>query len=245
MRTNRNQVVNAGICLLVTIVISLWETSASAGMLTLNFFNISSNKAADATIGEAQLSVIVTDEAIESISTLLDTDLLDEDPDGVRFIFLNTGSEDISITDVYFDDGSLLDISEVIYDPEVVSFSLGASPSNLPSAGSVDPVFEASDRFLAADSDPPAYPNGVNPGEFLVIDFSLQSLQTFADVVSELTDGRLRVGIHVQGFGSDGDGSESFVNLPVPAPSSMVLAGFGVLGMMGYGWRKRKTNLVN
>ena len=68
--------------------------------------------------------------------------------------------------------------------------------------------------FLA-DSDPPAQPNGVNPGEFLTIIFNLINGQTFADVINELdTADELRIGIHVQGFANGG--SESFVNVPAP-----------------------------
>jgi hypothetical protein len=117
-----------------------------------------------------------------------------------------------------------------------VDFSQGASPGNLPSANSADPDFQATAGFLA-DSDPPVQPNGVNPGEELGIVFDLQSGGTFADVLSELATGELRIGIHVQGFA--GGGSESLISNsnPIPAPGAFVLASMG-LGMLGL-WRRR------
>jgi len=81
-------------------------------------------------------------------------------------------------------------------------------------------------------------PNGVNPGEYLGITFSLQSGGTFADVISELTTGDLRVVIHVHGFDPSG-GSESFVNNPVPVPAAIWLFGSGLLGLVGIARRKR------
>ncbi|MGH0029483.1 MAG: PEP-CTERM sorting domain-containing protein, partial [Myxococcota bacterium] len=57
-------------------------------------------------------------------------------------------------------------------------------------------------------------------------DFTLQGGQTLADVVTDLTTGDLRIGIHVIGFSSGG--SESFINTPVPEPGTAVLLGAGL-----------------
>lgn len=75
--------------------------------------------------------------------------------------------------------------------------------------------------FLAdADVPPPA--KGVGPGETLGVAFSLQGGQSYADVLTELGDGSLRIGIHVQAFASGG--SESFVNaVPEPSPAVLLL----------------------
>jgi hypothetical protein len=92
---------------------------------------------------------------------------------------------------------------------------------------------------FSADSNQPVQPNGINPGEFLQIIFSLQSGGTLQDVYNELVTGELRIGIHVQGF--DSGGSESFINTPptsVPEPTTMLLFGLGLLGVAGFGRMK-------
>ncbi len=178
-------------------------TVMPAHALRFGFDSITANNVLDVSIGEAQLYVDVTN------------------PGGsqVLFTFGNTGPDACSIADVYFDDGSLLGIASIDNSDPGVEFFQDANPGNLPSANSADPPFVTTAGF-SADSDPPVQPMGVNPGEFLGILFDLQGGQTFADVLSELSDGSLRIGIHVQGFTSGG--SESFVN-NVPDASIMLL----------------------
>jgi hypothetical protein len=152
----------------------------------------------------------------------------------VLFDFMNVGPNASSITDVYFDDGTLLGIAGLIDaddgiggDPGV-DFSPGASPPDLPGANNVSPAFQTTAGF-SADSDPPAQPNGVNSGQMLGIVFDLQGGGTFADILAELTNGDLRIGLHVQGF--TGGGSESFVNNPIPEPTTALLFGLGLAGL--------------
>jgi hypothetical protein len=196
---------------------AIWSVSASA--VSLGFGCISNNLAGDCAIGEAQLSVDVSDAGGSQ----------------VLFYFTNSGPSASSIADVYFDDGSLLGIASIDNSSSGVSFSQNATPSNLPAANNASPPFVTTAGF-SADSNPPVQPNGVNPGEYLGIVFDLQSGQTFADVISELTTGALRVGIHVQGFGTGG--SESFVNNPVPVPAAVWLFGSGLLGLVGVARRR-------
>jgi len=161
--------------------------------IQLGFANITATNAGDAAIGEAQLFVDVTDAGSGE----------------VLFTFYNTGPEDSSITDVYFDDGSLLGIALIDNSDPGVSFSQGASPANLPGANNAIPPFQTTAGF-SADSDAPVQQNGVNPTESLGIHFGLVAGRTFDDVLADLTSGDLRIGIHVQGFESGG--SEAFVN---------------------------------
>ncbi|MEX2206188.1 MAG: hypothetical protein WEF50_08180 [Myxococcota bacterium] len=177
----------------------------------LGFGCISDNLAGDCAIGEAQLTVDVTD------------------PGGgqVLFSFSNSGPAASSITDVYFDDGSLLELAVVINDlvlPGIVDFSQDASPGDLPAGNNADPDFNTTAGFNA-DSSPPTQPNGVNPGELLGILFTLQPGQDFNDVLAELGDGTLRIGIHVQGYTSGG--SESLINHPLPEPALFGLLSLG------------------
>jgi hypothetical protein len=178
---------------------------------TLSFGCVSNTIAGDCAIGEAQLTAEVTD------------------PGGgqVLFTFNNSGPDDSSIADVYFDDGALLSIA-IIINSVGVSFSQGASPGNLPAAANASPPFVTTAGF-SADSDSPVQPNGVNPGEVLGIRFDLQPGQTFNDVLADLADGTLRIGLHVQGYESGG--SESFVN--APEPTALVLSGLVVAALAG------------
>jgi hypothetical protein len=173
----------------------LAATPASA--VTLGFYCITNNLAADCATGEAQMSVDVSDLGGGQVS----------------FLFSNAGPNASSITDIYFDDGTLLGIASVNSGPGT-DFAQGASPPNLPGGESISPPFETTTGFLA-DSEPPVQPNGANPGEWVEIVFDLAGGGTFADVLAELTNGDLRIGIRVQGYA--GGGSESLVNVPLPA----------------------------
>lgn len=152
----------------------------------------------DAAIGELQLLLDVTDAG----------------PGRVLFTYTNVGPDACSLTDVFVDDGSLLELATVHNTPGLVEFTEAPSPSNLPRGGNLTPPFDA-DSCFSADSDPPIQPMGVNPGESLGIEYTLEPGGTFAHVLAELDDGRLRIGLHVQGFA--GGGSEAFILVPEPA----------------------------
>ena len=175
-------------------MVAFLTAPVSALAAPLGFYNITASDPEDAAIGEAQLWVDVTEVGAGQVA----------------FTFNNDGPEACSIARVYFDDGPLLGVAYIIAGPGA-SFSLGSSPPNLPGWDTIDPVFETSAGF-SADSDPPVQPQGVNPGEYLTLVFDLQSGSVFSDVVDALFSGALRIGLHVQGYASEG--SESFVNCP-------------------------------
>ena len=137
----------------------------------------------------------------------------------VLFRFTNSGPSNSSVTDIYYDDGSLGSLISITGGPGV-SFSQGASPGNLPGGNNINPPFVTSTSF-SADSNPPVLANGVQSGEYLEILFSLQSGQTLSNLITNLQTGVLRIGIHVQGF--DIGPSESFVNNSTPLASIFTL----------------------
>ena len=199
---------------------TLWAASVQGA--TLSFFCITNNSPGSCAAGASQLSVDV--DAYGSNQVL--------------FTFNNAGPLASSITDVYFDNGSLLGIAALIDADDGlgghagVDFSPGAAPPNLPAGNTVTPPFQVTAGFLA-DSDSPVSPRGVNPLEWLGVVFSLQGTQTYSDVLSELQSGEVRVGIHAQSFA--GGYSESFVNYPllVPVPGAIVLLMSGVFLLRG------------
>lgn len=193
----------------------VWCEPASA--VILSFENITGNSVQSAADGESQLFVEALDVAGDA-----------------SFRFFNIGPANSNLAEIYFDDGSLLGISTISEIPPV-DFELEASPPNLPGSNNISPAFQVTAGFLAQAVDP-APKNGVGPGEEVTIIFDLKSSQTFQDVLDELTDGRLRIGVHVIGF-SNGQ-SESFVNTAIPEPAAMSLLLLGVAGALARArWR--------
>lgn len=212
----------------VAALFAIWGLAAQA--VTLSFFCITDNKAVDCGIGETQLATEVTSYGIGTGTGGVDQ---------VLFTFTNTGLGQSTISEIYFDDGSLLGLAGLIDRDNSgdvdVDFSQGANPPDLPGRNNIDPSFQVTAGFLA-DADNPAPKWGVSPGQWLGIIFDLQGTQTYADVIAELTDGRLRIGMHVINF--ENGGSESFVNNPVPIPAAVWLLGSGLLGLVAVARRR-------
>lgn len=182
--------------------------------------------------------------AVSDGETNLNVEVIDLGGSQVQFKFTNNSSS--AITDIYFDDGTLLGIASISDSGSGVDFSQGASPPDLPSGNTATPAFATTAGF-SADTNPPVSLNGVNAGEWVAINFNLIAGQTYGDVLTALAlpngggTGDLRIGIHVQSFASGG-GSESFINNPAPVPEpeayAMMLAG---LGLVGWAVKRRKS----
>ena len=205
--------------LAATAVLSLGFGSAAQAQ-NYSFSCVSNNRLADCATGEAQLGMTLTQEL-----------------GYVTFLFTNAGPLASSITDIYFDWLNPADAlaQGTIGNSAGVSFSWGASPNDLPGGNTLSPKMTAE---LGADSDAPAMHNGVNAeDEWVSFRFATGSSNPLQDLFA----GSLRIGVHVQGF--DSEGSESLVAIaaPVPEPETyaLMLAGLGIVGAMAR--RKRKA----
>jgi hypothetical protein len=173
----------------------------------------------------------------------------------VDFTFTNLSSLESSVTEIYFDDGTLLALATVTDSGPGVLFSqIGSgSPGNLPGGNSITPKFETTAGFVI-DTGSGGNTRGVenkldgDVQEFVTINFTLQPGRNYNDTLTALTgplgDGLdLRVGLHVRGFNLPGgygsSVSESFVNLssPIPETDGLLLIGAGLLAL---GWTRSR-----
>ena len=183
------------------------------------FYSITNNRFDDAQTGQQQLSVQVSDHGS-----------MTEDGHTVKrvgFRFNNTGPDDSVITEIYFQGGSLLEYV-LMNESDGVNFDEAGvgdiSSHNLPGGKSMTPQFIADAAFSIEPLAPEPF-HGVGPGQWVEVVYALQPASTLMDIINQLDNAEMRIGIHVQGFA--GGGSESFVN--VPQPATMALLGLGGL----------------
>jgi len=157
----------------------------------------------------------------------------------VGFKFENLSTAYSSVTHLFFDDGSLLDLEAFELSGQGVSFSQDKKGKNLPGGNTITPSFDKKADF-SAGADPSVSHNGIHPGEWLKVVFSLQDGRTFEDVIYEIDNGgntsvdNLRIGIHIQGLGANDD-SVSAINcknptcIPEPATVAILTVGFFIV----------------
>ena len=174
--------------------------SSPAQALQFNFNNITHNNAVNESIGERQLLVDVTDSFGKE-------DLVSNN---VLFKFSNVGPFASSMTQIYFDNSTVLKNMGTIVDSGAgVDFAAAAGKMNLPGGNTVNFSPDFAIKSTGAVSQ-----NGVNPGEWVSVFFNLSTNKTLKDVFNDLKSGSLRVGMHVQAFSNGG--SEAFVNNNTP-----------------------------
>jgi hypothetical protein len=196
-------------------LIGIATPSLEAQAIPLSFSCITNNSAGDCSIATSQLSV-----TLDALGT-----------DQVRLEVSNDGPAASVYARILFDGTILSGIAAIANGPGV-DFA-DASPGGVLPGGNGNPINFTTD--LEAEADNPKPQNGIGPGESLTIDLDIASGFDFDDVVAALTDGSLRIGMHVQSFASGG--SESVLNVPVPEPGTLLLLCAGLLGLVHSGRR--------
>ncbi len=196
--------------LLFGLAVSLLAENAQASLISLDIFT---DNGIFADGSQVNLFVKVT-----------------EDSGRARFEFYNDSSVDSSIARIYFnDDGGLLSgiVDNGIVEGPGTSFSLGGSPDHLPAGNDLSLVFITPPDFMAS-ADNPAPTNGINPStspdpdEWAALIFDFEGGSTISDVLDDLQDGTLRIGLHL--IALPDDSSEAAVT-PEPATLGLILLG--------------------
>jgi hypothetical protein len=210
---------------------ALYRVSAAAVVLVglaqaahanvYGFQGITLNDAGNVAIGASQLRLDVTSPNASQ----------------VLFTFHDIGPGTSDIKQVFFEKGVLSSLVS-ISSSAGVSFSQDLpKPGNLPGGNSLSPKFA---EAFSASAASPAPTNGVNntlnDSETVVLLFNLAAGKTFSDVLTDLGDSGMRVGVHVIAYGNGG--SESFINgpdiisMPDAATGLLMLAGAGGLPLL-------------
>jgi hypothetical protein len=141
----------------------------------------------------------------------------------IRVLFENNGSEESSVSQIYFDFSPEINLSLAsIGNVDGVSFnSQHVKPNNLPTGQNIFAAFESD---LAVGAANPSPKNGINPGESLEL---IMNYNSSYDIIDALANENLRVGLHVISLG---EYSESFVNV-VPEPATLPLLLTGTIAL--------------
>jgi hypothetical protein len=155
----------------------------------------------------------------------------------MSFWFTNRALGDpSSITQIFFDSPLLVGPARVQDRSTGVDYGTATGDRNLP--GGKPFGFKAA-FGIEPNSAGGSSRNGVDPGEYLVLQISYADPTPGANerVIAGLNDGTTRVGLHVQGIGQAG-GSDALVTsieaIPEPTAWLLLATGLGVLGALGY-----------
>jgi hypothetical protein len=173
----------------------------------------------------------------------------------VMFVFRNNVGTASSIDDIYFQDGTLLDIAS-ISQTSGLGFSESAQPPDLPGGNNLNPDFQVHSNFVAGSQG-----NGHgldSSSDYLGVVYDLQQKPNqpgqyygLSDVINALNLGisspstvwnsngstktgqvGLRIGLHVQAIGTNSQ-SDSFITtlyaVPEPGTYAMAISAVGLL----------------
>jgi len=227
------------------MLVLLGGTVAFAGLATYGFTNITNN-------GSNNIAG----------SLFMTVSSVDGQPHQANFTFWMDPAQG-SITEVYFDDGTLLGVDSVLnstgtnfyqdgFLPHGNKFDGLVDPRNLPGGNAPginfnvstdyeNPLLKKGYGFMSAEESGPTAWGVDQVDESLTICFDLTGINTYDDVINALGigagSGGLRAGIHVREIAVNG--SDSFVNKLelIPAPGAVVL---GAIGLSLTAWAKRR-----
>ena len=219
---------------LVLVFVVILSTEARA--VIYNFEAISDNSGVSGWVAQ-QLTLEVTDYGTSGGF------------DRVLFEFINeVGYSDGIIGTVFFEDGALLGISEVLdidnnpggyYGGVDFKTPLNPASKQFPAGGTLVPPFVTTEHFWATEDG--AVANGVNPGEKVGLVFNLEGGANFDSVITAIGlgftnpnpngDTSLRIGVHVQNLPPGTARSDSFILTPIPGAFLLGILGLGVAGV--------------
>jgi len=210
------------------LAFALNSSVTQAQMMGLDFYRVTGN-ASENIASQLGAQVRDTAQAQTDFSGYADEDnyLADMAGNEVLFTFTNTSLIASTISEIYFDDGTIFDQTHILnnlggFTKYTDGGNNGVNPGNLPSGNNVTPIFEATADFGADTTGKKN--NGVNASNDIVgIIIQLQSGVGFTELQYALADGTLRLGLHVSSIG-EGSDSDAFVNNPLvlSAPASPV-----------------------
>lgn len=153
----------------------------------------------------------------------------DGGPGKVIFEFHNESQMQSVISSIYFEDNGLNRVSD-IQTPDIIFFEEDKNPANFPGGGGLDPAFSTA---FSISADPSPVSNGINPGEQLNVTVNLDFGTSYSDLISGLSDGSVRIGMHIIGLN---DGSSFSALNEIPEPATILLC-FGGMFLV----RRRRT----
>jgi len=172
---------------------------------------------------------------------------------GAEFKFYNNVGFNSSITGVFFDIGNT-DIAGILFSLDNSSSGVDFKPKKnptLPEGNTLTTEFDAD--YGETKSGPNA--NGVDQGgEYASFLVSFGTELDFDGLVSAITSGVFRVGLHVTSIalepnrlgGEADDGSDAYINVStVPVPAAAWLFGSALLGLIATRRRKNQKMLTN
>ena len=194
---------------------TLGLTASAAGAVTVNFYTIPTS---GGTPGNS----------VNNVASQLTVDVTDGGTGGLFNFLVSTGlNSGANVTEIYFSDllGIFTAPLTVVSQAGALFTTGSANPGNVPGANNATPPFVLTAGLLADATGRST--NGLTIGDSLLMGLSYSAGKSFSDVMAALTNGNLRVAMHVRSL--TGGASDSVVSLPTTPVSNVPLPAAGLL----------------